>query len=274
MSNEIIRTVAYERITLRRSLGLFISIPNIETLNYKYETFKDKSLIESNIYPSIKYFGLGLGGDKLGSVRIPNKRNLTLYNLIPIRINNRHDIFESSELRDDYRLRIPLNSDRIIVPLNSSDITHYAYLLKKLKNKNNESQLTTTTSLEVNDDIFEYDSRNIQKYLTGVSDDKISSVLKYYNPNDHDERNVITKTELRLNINKNDIDSVINYFQDDNYGSISEIGLFTGLEDTITDKQLTYNESYAVQLAIQNTFLSQSFKHKLQSNFNINYTVI
>ena len=272
--SEIRRTISYEKINLRERLNLPMTIPSVEQLNFKYNVLTNKPLVESSVYPKLKFWGLGIGGDTLGSVRIPNKRNLTLYNLIPLRVNLKTDIFESDELRDDYRLRVALNSDRVIVPLNSSDITHYMYFLKKLKNKNNESQLTTITGLEDNDDIFEYNSTNIQKYLTGIVNDDISSKLKYYNPNDINERNVITKTELRLNINKNDIDSVINYFDDESYGSISEIGLFTGLDTSIEDGTLTYNEAYAVQLGWFNTFISQDFRHKLQSTYNVNFTII
>ena len=276
--SEIVRTVAYEKINLRERLKLSMTIPSVEQLNTKYGVLTNKPLVESSIYPKLKMWGLGIGGDVLGSVRIPNKRNLTLYNLIPLRINDRHDRFDQDDLRDDYRLRVPLNSDQIRVPLNSNEITHYAYFLKVLKNKNNESQLTTITSLEDNDDIFEYNPTNIQKYLNGSFDIgqsiRTNSNIKYHDVNDINERNVITKTELRLNINKNDIDSVINYFDDESYGSISEIGLFTGLDTSIEDGTLTYNEAYAVQLGWFNTFISRDFRHKLQSTYNVNFTII
>ena len=264
---ETIRTIANEYITMRQRLGLTINIPSTEQLNYKYKILTNRPLINSNAYPSVKLFGVGIGGDVLGSVRNPNQRSLTLNNLIPIRVNDKRDIFERSEDRSDYRLRVAVNSDRVIVPLSSSDITHYIYFLKTLKNTNN-GPVTTKTVLEENDDIFEYDIANIKKYLTGISDG-IESSLKYYNPNDSEEKNIITKTELKLNISKIDADSVINYFNDDKFNFISEVGIFTSIDDEIVDNQITYKESYAVQLAYHSTFLSQNFKGS-----NIKYTIV
>ena len=273
---EISRTIGYEMINLRERLGLNITIESNKTVNHKYGVLDNKSLIESSVFPKLRYWGMGIGGSVLGSVRIPNKRNLTLYNLIPVRINSKQDIFEQNEIRSDYRLRVALNSDKIIVPLTSTEITHYAYFLKVVKNTGGNSQLSTSTILENDDSIFEYNSTNIKKYLTGVVDDSISTdikngVLKYYNPKEVGEENVITESKLRLNINKNDINSVIKYFDDDTYDKISEIGLFTGLDESITDKTLTYNEAYAIQLSLHSCFLPIKVIHNHGSNYILNY---
>ena len=199
--------------------------------------------------PQLKYWGLGIGGEVNGYLRTPSKRNLTLYSLVPIRITNAHDDFKTDE-SSDYRLRYPL--------LKGVDTVGYAYYLKVIKNKHNGNTMFTETVDRKTNNIFQYTQADIRSYLTGDIESPVrygtsplgegSGILPYTNSDD----DIIEKVTLRLNINREDINSVINYHQNEKYGLISEIGLFTGYD--VIDQTTMRNEAKDVQLGIFNIF--------------------
>ena len=265
MSEHIVKSVAFEHL----KLNLILNIPNPvsssrEVLNEKVEDSDDAQ------NPKLRYSGIGIGGEVNNFLRIPSKRNLTLYSLIPIRITNANDEFEQGETRDDYRLRYPL--------LKGRDIVGYAYYLKTLKNKNNGNTIFTETLYKDTNNPFKYSDADIRKYLTGDLETPVrygtfppgagSGILPYIDPDD--DTDIIEKVTLRLSISKNDINSVINFHQDEKYGLISEIGLFTGYD--VVDSTTGYNEAKDVQLALINTFNTVDLR-QLQSNKNLNIDI-
>ena len=165
MTEYQVKTHIFEKQQLRNILGLSSSnIDKRTTLNYKYNIFKDLDI--SNYHP-IKYFGLGIGigRDALGNIRKPNKKNLTLYNLIPIRINDKLDRFrdnildtENDEERKKYRLRVELLDD-------NGDIKAYAYYLKVI----DPEILSSKKIIDLTGEDFTYTSEtNLNKYLKGT----------------------------------------------------------------------------------------------------------
>ena len=249
-----VKTLALERMTLRNMLGLSSSdIDRRLTLNYKYNIFRDLDVFN---FHSIKYFGLGIGANDLGSVRIPNKKNLTLYHLIPIRINDNTDRFrpnlldsENDEERKKYRLRIELLDK-------NNNIKGYAYYLKVI----DPSILTSRKVIESTDEEFTYTSDDdLNKYLKGIEPTKKGeefAKLPYFIGDNLNEENTITTSEIILNLinTDDDIISTIKYFNNEAYGFISELGLFTGSDSRRLVSGTLYDEVYGCQLAIHSTF--------------------
>ena len=248
-----VKTLALERMTLRNMLGLSSSdIDRRLTLNYKYNIFRDLDVF--NFHP-IKYFGLGIGGYVDGKLRIPNKKNLTLYNLIPIRINDSTDRFrpnlldsENDEERDKYRLRIELLDK-------NNNIKGYAYYLKVI----DPSILTSKKVIESTDEEFTYTSDDdLNKYLRGIESTKKGeefAKLPYYQTDNLSEENTLALSNIILNLinTDDDIISTIKYFNNEKYGLISEIGLFTGSDSRRSVRNIVYDEVYGCQLAIHST---------------------
>ena len=262
MAEKIIRTLAYENINLNSILN--IPNPVITSRNVLNEKHQDSDGVHS---PKLKYWGLGIGGEVNGYLRTPSKRNLTLYNLVPIRITNANDDFGSNE-RDDYRLRYPL--------IKGPDIVGYAYYLKLIKNKHDGNTMFTETVEKDTNNIFQYSKEDIQHYLNG----DIESPLRYGTtplgagsgilPYIKSDKDIIEKVTLRLNINREDINSVINYHQNEKYGLISEIGIFTGYD--VVDQTTMYNEAKDVQLGIFNVFNTLNLT-QLQNDKDLNIDI-
>ena len=278
MAEYIVQTHALKKMSLRNMLGLETSdIDKKLTLNWKYDILKDLNI--SNFHP-IGYFGLGINGEVNDIVRKPNQNNLTLYNLIPIHINDVTDQFnptlnelENDKLREKYRLRIALNKNKIRVPLDSNEITHYAYFLKKIDPQILQSQKI----VELSEETFVYTDENLKKYLRGeigttytVPNGKEFTKLPYYQ--DQEKRNTIARSKIILSLNnEGDIISTIKYFNDDSFGKISEIGLFTGSDRNIEISGKTFKEVSGCQLALHNTFNSINMS---QEQFNINIDMV
>ena len=254
MTEYQVKTHIFEKQQLRNILGLSSSnIDKRTTLNYKYNIFKDLDI--SNYHP-IKYFGLGINGQVNDIVRKPNKKNLTLYNLIPIRINDKLDRFrsnildtENDEERKKYRLRVELLDD-------NGDIKAYAYYLKVI----DPEILSSKKIIDLTGEDFTYTSEtNLNKYLKGTESRTIGkefAKLPYYQSDSLGEENTIATSEIILNLinTDDDIISTIKYFNNNAYGLISEIGLFTGSDRRRISSGIVYTEVYSCNLAIHNTF--------------------
>ena len=257
-----VRTLALERKLLREILGLSTSgIDPRLTLNKKFKIFED--LDTSNFHP-IKFFGVGIGSIRDGIVKKPNKKNLTLYDLVPIRINNKLDQFrenilenENNEEREKYRLRVALTNS-------NGDIEGYAYYLKAIEPK----ILSTRKEFEISGNIFTYSSNiNQEKYIygTGVNiiGEEFAKLPYYQDP----EVNTIATCNITLNLG--DIESVVKYYKDEKYNKINEIGIFSGSTSKTISNGVRYSEVYGCELMIHSTGKSNIIGTDNTSNIDI-----
>ena len=248
------KTLALEHLNLNYALGLGSPISSSrEVLNIKIDDSDDAHR------PQLKYFGVGIGGDVGGVVRQPSKRNLTLFSLIPIRITNANDEFRSGETRDDYRFRYPL--------MNGADTIGHAYYLKVLKNNNNGNTIFTETINTDNDTLFKYSDADIRDFLGDIG----SNYSLPYTDSDIDS-NIVERAILRCIIKVNDINSVISFHDNEKYGFVSEIGLYTGFDSMAVSGSTTYIEAKDVQLSYANCFNALNLT-QLNTDLNIDYEI-
>ena len=262
MPEYTVKTLNYEYLNLNNSLNLsnsFLGSRNILNANMSDNDGSHRI--------SLKYFGLGIGGEVNNILHIPDKKNLTIYGLIPIRITDKNDTFNSNETRDDYRLRHAI--------VDETNVLGYAYYLKLIRNKNNGNTLFTETIKSDTDTSFQYTESEVRYYLTGEIESPVRfkssspgsgfGILPYTDPDSNFD--IVERSILRLNINKNDISSIIKFHQDETYGFISEIGLYTGYD--IIDPLTGYKEIKDVQLAFHNTFNQLDLREIGNKDLNI-----
>lgn len=217
--------------------------------------------------PKLKYFGVGLGGAYnvddgfLSAAYKPDRRNMNLYNLIPIRCRPVDEDLSDAE-RMNYRLRQRatiggkeyflyylkvLNFDGGI------GFKRYAVSGKEEPYELDASNLTPKPVKPKDDDLINTSSSSIIAYCNATLDLSAGEVLEYVR---------------------------VKYNGDTRYAKISELGLFTGADKQITSTTgqnvpVVYTESVGTLLFNHTTWLGTTLSSEgmtMSSNFIITST--
>lgn len=222
-------------------------VPNMQTtLNTKYGF---NQAVQPTSVPKILYFGIGIGGKynvtdtNLSAAYKPSMAEMDLYSQLPFRClpEDEDDNLSASE-RAKYRLRIP----RVI-----NGVKYYLYYLKMLEYTDNVylRYIDPSTGQEL---AYELDTSNLNPVgkipsTSGLVDTTITDITVYCVANA-----VITGSEVVEAVN-------VLYGGDLRYAVISELGVYSGQEQTVTtvnsqSVSFSYTDAIYVQLATKNTW--------------------
>lgn len=195
--------------------------------------------------PKLRYFGVGIGGSYnaddsiLVSAYNPNRTDMNLYRLIPIRCRPvDEDLSESERAKYRLRQRKTLNDGH----------DYYLYYLKVLDFSDTVKykKITVSTGAEA-----EYALSREFLNPTPVKPDTSSTV-------ETADTSIVAYCEANVDISADEVLEYINvaYDGDTRYARISEIGFFTGVDKVVSDTvqqndklvPINYTESCYTQL--------------------------
>lgn len=212
--------------------------------------------------PKLRYFGVGIGGAYnvddgiLSSAYNPDRKNMNLYNMIPIRCRPVDEDLTDAE-RANYRLRT-----REVI--NGSE--YFLYYLKVL---NFDSEVTFKRyTLSGTEETYELSRDNLTPTPVKPT---TSDVLET------DTSTITATCAANIEVTANEVLEYINarYNGDTRYAKISELGLFTGTDTTTTGTTtdgvtITYKEAIGTILFNHSTWIGTPLTHsgqKLSSQF-------
>lgn len=237
---EITKTIVGVENELQAFSPIALSERAITTLNSKYNIGRD---IMPTRKPEIAYFGIGINGNynindgNLSTPYIPRMTNLDLFTPLPFRCVAVDEDLSSSE-RQNYRMRVRRTFN---------DQQYWCYYLKKIEFIDSAVQITRTNPDTQEEEPYELDPSNL-----------------YPNPSIPSPSGVNTPSGTEVNVLLNGlltihghevVEAVSTIYNDLRRSSISEIGIYTGEDKTITGESGTgddiqYTEAIYTQLAI------------------------
>lgn len=210
------------------------------TLNYKYGNNADVVPSEK---PKVAYFGIGINGaynvddGNLSTPYIPSMQNMDLYAPIPFRCVPLDEDLTPAE-RSNYRMRIRQT-------INEQDF--WCYYLKKITFVDTDVQITRTDPTTQEEEAFELDTNNLNPTPQVPSATGVQAA-------EGTEVNVTTNCKLQI-LGSEVLEAVSAMYGDPRRANVSEIGVYTGLDQTVTGQDsegndIDYLEAVYAQMAI------------------------
>ena len=231
-----------------RVISQFVKYQNT-TLNHKYTVFNE---VAPQHLPRIQYFGLGIKGFAnaddgiLANPYRPSNKDLDLYEPIPIRCVPIDEDLTSAE-RANYRMRV-----RKVI----NGVPYFCYYLKKLMVVDNNVKITQTNPITQQQEPYTFSPSD----LTPIPTDPSTS--------GEQSGEVFTATvsfRVGLEYYGHEIFEAINaiYGGDMRYAKISEIGLYSGEDQTVTGYDgnnvvMQYTEAIYTQLCYKCTSIGSA----------------
>lgn len=219
-----------------------------QTLNAHYNVFANQ---KPKSHPQLNYFGIGIGGSAysgVGNIMRPQEvaaTNANLYNPIPFRC-----VPVEQDLTDDERKQYAM---RQVITKDGTNEQYVCYWLKRVVWNDTTVQFSRFDSSVNQNKPYTLDDSNLAPKPPAIPVDGST-------PDISDEISVLRTCTLP--ITGAEVFEAINvlYNGDLNRASITEIGLFTGSDETVTVTDFKNNS-----LNYQEAILAQMFLHETTS---------
>jgi len=222
------------------------------SLNAKYQIGQT---LAPTALPAIGYFGIGIGGCynvDSGNLSQPYPvltTNMDLYTPIPFRCVPIEQDLTPLE-RASYRMRVQKT-------INGS--AYFLYYLKTITYNQTTVQLTETNPVTALQSPYTLDYTNLNPTQPTVSTSgTITSTATEVNAS-------VTSTLLLTGAEVTEVINVL-YAGDLRYAKISEIGLYSGQDQSFTNGSVTYTEAMLAQLNMQYTALGDNYSNPDRSS--------
>lgn len=218
------------------------------TLNYKYGIQAD---IEPADKPKIKYFGVGITGcynvddGNLSTPYIPSMNNMDLYTPIPFRCVPIDEDLTDVE-RAQYRMRVKKTFN---------EVEYWCYYLKLITFLDTDVTITRTNAETQSEEDYELDINNLNPTPVVASSTGTEGASSEVNVSLNCQ---LTTTGAEI------LESVGIIYGDPRRANVSEIGVYTGLDQIVTGEDyegnaLQYTEAIYTQLALHYCSLGQPY---------------
>lgn len=245
-----VTTLIGSKLLLSKLLPIAYDQDKEYTLNSHLNIFPSEDL---ETEPKLQYFGVGIGGTYnaddgfLSSAYQPDRKNLNLYNLIPIRCRPVDEDLTAAE-RANYRLRTRET-------INGAD--YYLYYLKVLSI--DDAVKFKRYTLSGTEEAYELSRENLSPTAVKPTTSNVVST---------DTSTIVSYCNALMETTANEILEYINvkYKGDTRYAKISELGLFAGSDKRVTGTDssgvaITYTEAIGTVLFNHTTWLGTVLSH-------------
>lgn len=255
----VVRTVYGSALQTAMLLGIPYDVKENTTINERFDIEKD-AILPDNVYPRVAYFCIGNGGHSLtsGTDGVPyiksrqhEATNANLFKPLPFIVRAvDNDLSPTMRARYAMRKRETYNGQ-----------AYYCYYLKRID--------TTTLNVVMQNRVIENGVTITSDFVPGTTDlVPTPVVLSNSGANVMTAEYITVSALLSLNLTADDCKELLNVatviYGDENYAIISEIGLCSGADKTVS---LVDGGSFKEAIAAQITsFISAFHQIKFTSN--------